>query len=127
MGAGMAGRRVLVVDDDPALRQILHAALIDDGYETRTATSGAEALTLLQAWRPDLIMLDLMMADGDGWSFRRVQLTNPTLAGIPVVLVSAALALEREGEKLGVAAVVAKPYDLDTVLTLVADLLEPTS
>ena len=123
----MVARRVLVVDDDPALREILHATLTDDGYETRTATSGAEALASLQTWRPELILLDLMMPDGDGWSFRRGQLADPTLATIPVVLVSAALTLEREGEKLGVAAVVAKPYDLGTVLTLVARLLEPTN
>jgi two-component system OmpR family response regulator len=119
----MAGRRVLVVEDDSSLRDVLHMGLTDEGYDVRTAPDGATALVLLQTWQPELIILDLMMPGTSGWSFRHAQLADSRLASIPVVLVSAALALEREAEKLGVAAVVAKPYDFDTLLPLVERLL----
>ena len=119
----MDGQRVLVVEDDPALRDVLRTLLADEGYAARTATDGAGALTLLQTWRPDLILLDLMMPGMDGWSFRRAQLADLCLASIPVVILSAVSASWREAEQLGVAAVVAKPYDADALLLLVERLL----
>jgi two-component system response regulator MprA len=88
---------------------MLHAVLTDEDYEVRTAPDGRQALAQAQTWRPDLILLNLMMPDLNGWSFRRAQLTDSSLASIPVVLVSAAYTLELEAEKLGVAAVVPKP------------------
>jgi CheY-like chemotaxis protein len=114
---------VLVVDDDPSLREMLHIILNDAGYEARAARDGSHALAKLQTWRPDLILLDLRMPGMDGWSFRRAQLADPSLASIPVVLASAAYMLELEAEKLGVTAVVPKPYDLDALLLLVERLL----
>jgi CheY-like chemotaxis protein len=123
MGAVMAGQRVLVVEDDPALRELLHTLLLDEGYEARTSTDGAEALSLLENWRPELILLDLMMPGLDGWQFRHVQQADPRLAGIPVVVMSAAYTLDVEAEKLGVAAMVPKPYDFDELLPLVERLL----
>jgi CheY-like chemotaxis protein len=119
------GQRVLVVEDDPVLRDILRTLLTDEGYVARTATDGSHALAKLQTWRPGPILLDLMMPGMDGWSFRRAQLAKPSLASIPVVMLSAAYASWREAEKLGVAAVLAKPYDFDALLTLVAKVLDP--
>jgi two-component system response regulator MprA len=119
----MVDRRVLVVDDEPWLREMLQTALADAGYETRTANDGNHALAQAQTWRPDLILLDLMMPDMDGWSFRQAQLTEPRLASIPVVLISAADPLELDAEKLGVAAVVQKPYDFDALLSVVERLV----
>jgi CheY-like chemotaxis protein len=119
----VAGQRVLVVEDDPALRDLLNTALTDEGYVARTATDGADALTMLQGWRPALILLDLMMPGMDGWSFRRAQLADLRLASIPVVILSATYASWREGERLGVAAIVAKPYDMEALLVLVSQLV----
>jgi two-component system response regulator MprA len=116
-------QRVLVVDDDPWLREMLHTVLTEEGYAARAAPDGRQALAQAQTWRPDLILLDLMMPDMNGWAFRHAQLADPSLASIPVVLVSAAYTLEREGEKLGVAAVVPKPYDLDALLAVLGRLL----
>ncbi len=121
----MDGQRVLVVEDDPALRDVLSTLLSDEGYAARTAIDGVAALALLQTWRPGLILLDLMMPGMDGWSFRRAQLADLRLANIPVVVVSATYPLELEREKFDVAAVVAKPYDVDALLTLVERLLGP--
>src|SRR5687767_2508159 len=106
-GAGMTGQRVLVVDDDPSLREILHTALTDEGYEAQTATDGNHALATLRIWRPDLIVLDLMMPGMSGWSFRRALLADASLASIPVVVVTAAYKPWVEEEQLEVAAVMA--------------------
>jgi CheY-like chemotaxis protein len=119
----MAGQCVLVVADDPALQHVLHTVLLDEGNEARTATDGAAALVLLESWRPEVILLDLMMPGMDGWQFRHVQQEDPRLAIIPVVVTSAAYTLEHEGEQLEVAAVVAKSYDFDALLALVERLL----
>ena len=62
--------RVLVVDDDPTMRDFLTQALGYDGFDVRTAADGWEVLGILAAWRPLVILLDLMMPVLDGWGFR---------------------------------------------------------
>ena len=73
----MRGRRVLVVDDDLSIQGFLAEALADEGYGVRTAANGREALAILREWRPDLILLDLMMPEMDGWEFRGEQRALP--------------------------------------------------
>jgi CheY-like chemotaxis protein len=123
--ASVDGQRVLVVEDEPALRDVLHALLTDEGYAARAATDGADALAQLRAWRPGLILLDLMMPGMDGWSFRRAQLADLRIASIPVVILTATYASWVEAKKLGVAGLLAKPYDFDALLTLIERLLGP--
>ena len=112
--------RVLVVDDDPDLRRVLTLALTDEGYDVRAVPDGREALDLLEAWRPRVILLDLMMPDVDGWSFRARQLATPGAEDVPVVILSAARDVRIEA--LRPAAVVPKPFDLELLLATVADL-----
>lgn len=81
---------VLVVEDDPDVRSALAELLSGEGYEVAATADGGEALDTLRAGlRPDVILLDLMMPNVDGWDFRRAQLEDPTLAGVPVVLLTA--------------------------------------
>jgi CheY-like chemotaxis protein len=81
---------VLVVEDDPDLREMMEQMLHLEGFATLTAPNGQEALNLLNAGVPvKVILLDLMMPVMDGWEFRRRQLADPKLAGIPVVVMSA--------------------------------------
>ncbi|MDQ3548812.1 MAG: response regulator [Chloroflexota bacterium] len=64
---------ILIVEDDPAIRHVLHEALLDEGYDVAEATNGQEALDALAACHPDgpaAIVLDLMMPVMDGWHFR---------------------------------------------------------
>src|SRR4051794_23983356 len=82
-------RRVLVVDDDVSIRGFLAEALRDEGYEVQTAGNGHDALALLREWRPDLILLDLMMPVMDGWAFRTEQRLIPNMADVPVIVLSA--------------------------------------
>jgi DNA-binding response OmpR family regulator len=113
---------VLVVDDDPMLRDILVTALKDEGYAVRTARNGREALAVLEAWRPNLILLDLMMPDMDGWSFRARQLTLDGHAEIPVIVLSAGPNLRFGVDVLRATAIIPKPFDLDLLLAAVAKL-----
>jgi CheY-like chemotaxis protein len=112
-------RRVLVVDDDDGVRQVLAATLDVAGYEVQAAGDGADALEVLEHWQPDLILLDLRMPGMDGWTFRREQLADDSLADIPVVLLSGAEEAGCEGDKLAAAAVVPKPFDIHQMLELV--------
>jgi CheY-like chemotaxis protein len=111
-----AERRVLVVDDDPSIQGFLAEALADEGYGVRTAGNGREALAILGEWLPDLILLDLMMPEMDGWDFRAAQRTMPAVASVPVIVLSATRDLAAKVQTLGAAEVFAKPFDLEKLL-----------
>lgn len=115
-------RRVLVVDDDASIQGFLAEALEDEGYSVRTAGNGREALSILQAWQPDLILLDLMMPEMDGWGFREHQRRLPDLAEVPVIVLSATRDLTAKAQALEAAQVFAKPFDLGDLLGTI-DLL----
>jgi CheY-like chemotaxis protein len=119
VAAPIADRRALVVDDEPSIRGFLALALEDAGYAVETASDGVVALHVLDQWRPDVILLDLMMPHMDGWSFRSEQLARPELASIPVVVLSAALDGQIRTRELRPAAALPKPVPLEDLLTVV--------
>lgn len=106
--------RILYVDDEPDIREVAAMSLeLDPEFEVRTAASGVEALPLAAEWKPDLILLDVMMPVMDGpTTFGRLR-EQPDTAGIPVVFITARTqAQEVEGFKaLGAKGVIAKPFD----------------
>lgn len=111
--------RVLVVDDDATIRDVLVEALGMEAYEARGAMNGRDALQIMSNWSPDVIVLDLMMPELDGWGFRSEQRQRPEWREIPVIMLSAARNLEEHIEALAPAAWFAKPFDLDAVLQAV--------
>ena len=113
----MAVRRILVAEDDTEIRQALADMLEFSGYETRTVANGAEALALLASWRPDAIVLDMLMPEMDGPTFLQQLHARPWDAAIPIVLLSALRDLETRAAGLPVAAIVAKPFDVDDLLS----------
>jgi DNA-binding response OmpR family regulator len=116
--------RVLVVDDDEMTRTLLEEVLTLGGYTVRTAADGADGLTLLRTWRPDAIVLDVMLPDVDARVFRAVQFDSREVADVPVLLLSATRAddLRAVARDLGVAAWLPKPFDTDAVVAAVASL-----
>jgi len=108
---------VLVVDDHDAIRETLQTALDDEGFVVQTAANGEEALEILERWRPNVILLDLMMPVMDGWTFCAAQRRSGS--DIPVVLLSAAGRLDEQQAALGAAAVITKPFDLDRVISTI--------
>ncbi len=86
----MSGRHVLIVEDEPLVRMAMRQVLQYEGYDVSCAGDGREALNFLRSGdKPDLILLDLRMPVLDGWAFLGEQKRDGTLAGIPVVVVSA--------------------------------------
>jgi DNA-binding response OmpR family regulator len=108
---------VLVVEDDPELRDGLSVLLAQAGYAVATAGDGVEALACLRATSLlQLIVLDLMLPTMDGFEFRVHQLQDANLASIPVVVLSGGDDLERKAQGLGAIATLRKPLDPDALL-----------
>src|ERR1043165_6681206 len=106
---------VLIVEDDADLRDMMAQLLSLEGFHTATVANGREALDYLHNGdAPDLILLDLMMPVMDGWEFRRRQCADPTLATVPVIVLSALDQTRAAG--VGAAAVLKKPLDFDRLL-----------
>jgi CheY-like chemotaxis protein len=115
-------RGVLVVDDDPAIRAFVSELLADEGYEVRAATNGRHALAILESWHPDVILLDLMMPEMDGWAFLASQRLNLELVCIPVIVMSASYNLRGGAGRIAAADVVTKPFAIDQLLAKVEAL-----
>lgn len=111
---------VMVIDDDDDIRDSIVEILSEEGYVAVGASDGADALAQLrQGSKPCLILLDLMMPGMDGAAFRNVQLKDPALAQIPVVVISADRDTARSGDALNVAGVLKKPANLADLLEMV--------
>ncbi|HET6521869.1 MAG TPA: response regulator, partial [Geminicoccaceae bacterium] len=113
-GTATAGT-VLVVDDERAVHDLLRRELAGGGYRVLHASGGVEGLRMAREARPDVITLDIIMPDLDGWSVLRALKSDPELRDIPVILVS--MLDDREmGFALGAADYLAKPIDRDALL-----------
>lgn len=111
---------ILVVEDDFEIRNVLTEILTEEGYRVSAAANGREALDRLQqSDLPSLILLDLMMPVMDGWLFRSLQLSNPRLASIPVIIISADAGAEQKAMSLSPVQVLGKPIQLDRLLEIV--------
>ena len=114
-------RTVLVVDDDPAIRDSLADLLNDEGYEVVTAANGRDALEALRALgaKPCLILLDLMMPVMNGAQFYAEQQQDRELSSIPVVIISADTNVRQKASSFG-GEYLAKPAPVDRVLETVS-------
>jgi CheY-like chemotaxis protein len=119
---GVAVKRVLVVEDNPDLRDLLADALMDAGYDVEKVTNGAEALGRVETWLPDAILLDLMLPIMDGAEFLRARRERPFLARVPVMVLTAHPFHHRMLDGLSATLVVRKPYNLDELLDAVEAL-----
>ncbi len=119
-------KQILVIDDEECIYEVVQACLEDvGGWEVIVAGSGKEGLLKLQTQRPDAILLDVSMADMDGFAFFETLQDNPATQSIPVILLTAnVLPNERSRfEAMGVAGVITKPFDPETISAQVAEIL----
>jgi CheY-like chemotaxis protein len=117
-----AAHRVLVVDDDAAIRQFIQMALEGQGYEVTTAEDGREALAAAHRAPPRVILLDMRMPVMDGWAFTRAYRATPPPHAPIVVLTAARDAAESAGD-VDADAFLAKPFNLRELLGLVGRLV----
>ena len=120
-------QKVMVIDDDHDILEAMSMVLEDRGYEVRAVASGEEALRSLRTERPSVILLDLRMPGMSGAQFREEQLKIPSIADVPVVIVSADATIERIAANLKVAGHLRKPVSLESVLEVVARFAPPAT
>lgn len=115
----------MIVEDDPETREMLRQLLATEGFYALAAEDGLEALHLLRTVRhrapkaPCLVLLDLKMPRLGGNEFRRAQLGDPTVANVPIAIMSGASDLHERAEAMGAVATLAKPLDVDRLIEVV--------
>jgi len=122
---GPPSGNILIVEDDPATREMLTTLMATAGFHAVAAEDGLEALHLLRTVRrrapnvPCLVLLDLKMPRLGGGEFRRAQLDDPTVANVPVAVLSGLSDAEQRARALGAVAIVTKPIDVDVLMDVV--------
>jgi len=118
-------RRILVVDDDREIVRLLRAYLEQNGFEVLTAYDGERALHILRRERPDLVVLDLMLPDRDGWEVTRIVRSDPNLAATPIIMLTARVEDYDKivGLELGADDYVTKPFNPREVVARVRAVL----
>jgi CheY-like chemotaxis protein len=102
-------KRILVVDDDPAILEMTALVLGKKGYEVLTAANGLLALTEIRKLKPDLILTDVLMPEMDGFAFYKELKKDPITADIPVLIITARGKMEDTFKVMGVDGFIAKP------------------
>lgn len=123
------GGRILVIDDDPRLIHIVSMFLDSEGHTIQTASNGAEGLELLKSFRPELVIVDVMMPDMDGTEVCRSIRADPEFGDIPVLLftaLSTAADVER-ARAAGATNMITKPYSLEGLKNVVNGALARSS
>jgi CheY-like chemotaxis protein len=112
--------RVLIVDDDPAILNMLDELLRDESYDTLLAADGESAVLIAKSEQPDLILMDLMLPVKDGPTAIRELKRDPSTKSIHIIAMSAGANLRLHAEHLPADSVIGKPFDLNTLLAGVA-------
>jgi len=119
-----AAPRILVVDDTLALLDVIRKSLKDEGYDVRTCLESRYAVEMAQEWRPDVIMLDVVMPEVSGWEVLALLRADLSFARTPVIVCTAYVAdamgrlaeLKGPDQHLGL---LPKPFDLEELLEVV--------
>jgi DNA-binding response OmpR family regulator len=118
-------QKILLVDDDPAIRRILMRLLTEEDYLVEPAANGAEALTLAEGDDFDLVLLDLNMPVKDGWeTYQQMSVRYPTL---PIVLITAKPNQFFPALASGVGALLEKPLDMEKLFSTIRQLLKESA
>lgn len=106
-------QRILVVDDDPQIARLVRTYLEQSGYEVLTAHNGEDALHAMRRDKPDLVVLDLMLPDRDGWEITRIARQDPALRDLPIVMLTARIedADRIVGLEMGADDYIGKPFN----------------
>jgi DNA-binding NarL/FixJ family response regulator len=119
-------QQLLLVDDEPGLRQAVQAYLEDSGYTVHVASNAREGWDLLQKTSPDLVISDIMMPQVDGYQFLQQMREDPRYETLPVIFLTArGMTSDRiQGYQAGCDAYLPKPFDPDELVAIVSNLLK---
>jgi len=121
----MKKKLILIADDDPDFTRLLSLELQDHGYDVITASTGREAVDSVNQYRPDLVILDYQMPEGDGvFVMSRLRAVLETFT-IPIILLTAyeTRKLRREVFRLSASFVISKPYKPELLLEKIREIL----
>ena len=110
--------RILVVEDDENIRELVDVILSGAGYEVVTAPDGAAALQVIGSTRPDLVLLDMRMPIMDGWEFARQYRARPE-PHAPIVVLTAARDAAQRAAEIRANGYLGKPFDMASLLSMV--------
>jgi DNA-binding response OmpR family regulator len=118
-------KKILVVDDEMDWVQVLVARLQSEGYEVNAAFDGLKAMMQMNKWKPDLVLLDIMMPAGGGLNVLRNARENIKLFSIPVIVLTAKSdeGTRKSAEELKVSGYFVKPVDMDKLKERIKELL----
>ena len=115
--------RILVVEDQEDVAQLIEVVLKGEGYTVAIARDGAHGLMLSRDWKPDLILMDIMLPGVDGGTLIARLRKEPETAGLPIIAMSASRTLRDRTPELEADALLSKPFDVDALLVQVQFLL----
>ena len=117
--------KILAVDDEPELTELMHFHLVRAGHEVTTAANGWEAINAIKRNRPDIILLDLMLPDLDGFGVCEILRRDPLTATIPIIIISAWASTDSRnlGLELGALDYITKPFSPQDLVARVNRLM----
>lgn len=118
------GQRILIVDDEAAVADLIEAVLVGEGYTVAIARDGVQGILLARDWKPDLVLMDIMLPGIDGTTAIRRLKADPATADLPIVAMSAGRTIRRQSNELTDAdAALSKPFDIEALLAQIEFLL----
>ena len=116
-------RRILIVEDQADVAQLIDVVLKGEGYAVAIAKDGAQGLMLARDWHPDLILMDIMLPGVDGGALIERLRQEPETSDLPIIAMSASRTLRDRTAELQADALLSKPFDVDALLVQVSFLL----
>jgi len=116
------GKTVLIIDDDPTVSELMKRQLIKENYKVVIAPNGKEGIRLARDLKPDVITLDILMPEMDGWSVLRTLKADPEVSDIPVIMASI-LDEKNKGFSLGAADFLSKPVQKEYLMKSIRNLI----
>jgi DNA-binding response OmpR family regulator len=121
-------KQILIVDDEPNVVMPIQFLMEQQGYRVMMAEGGEDALELISRYKPDLVLLDIMLPGIDGWEVCEIVRLNPNYRNIKIIFLTAkGREVEiAKGLALGADAYITKPFSNETLVAKVKELLEKT-
>lgn len=116
-------QKILIIDDDVDILEPLSILLQDEGYIIKTTPKGDTVYTLMKKFKPDLILLDLLLSGSDGRKICRALKENDKTSAIPIIMMSAHPGAKPDATASGANAFIAKPFESVSLLQLIKKIL----